>query len=344
MLLLLSVASAWAYSTSGYAWPPDRLPVEVHWTGELPGFSDADLRGAVEGAVSAWAEAAPCVLEVSVVEDPDAHAWFLSGGVAILFGDPDDELSAELLAVTYWGSASGDTFWSNGRELAEMPVMEVVVNDVNGWLPDWMIVVGECEDEVSLQGLLTHQMGSALGLATYGEEEAVSGAVPTMYWSQSVCDTGASSLEDDDIAGLWAIYGGSYGYTFGCENDAADLLTVDCAIANPSLPQGDSPTWDFGDGATAEGDAVSHTYTEEDSYWIDVCVQWPTCGDGLCDSIQVRAGEPIPASEPWSAWSGESEGECEGCGTTPGAPVAALLGAVWALAVRRRFPGLPYPR
>ena len=49
LLLIASVASA--YTLSGYAWPPERLPIEVHWTGQVEGLSHEELQHAVDGVV-----------------------------------------------------------------------------------------------------------------------------------------------------------------------------------------------------------------------------------------------------------------------------------------------------
>jgi hypothetical protein len=93
MLGALLPSVALALNVAGEALPPARVPLEVHWSGTLRGFSEAELRATVEGAATSWVGSASCEVEITLVRDPEAHRGYQAGGVAVLFGDPQDMLA-----------------------------------------------------------------------------------------------------------------------------------------------------------------------------------------------------------------------------------------------------------
>lgn len=202
MPLLALACLAHAYELSDYAWPPDQMPLVIHWTGSQPGFTHEELTEAIEGAAAAWTQAGPCALEVVAIEDEEADAHYEAGGVAVYFGDPDDLLEAGTFFATSWtnpGWAAKATW--GGVDYERAPPVEIVVNDTADFLPDATIEAGGCDEEVSLQSALTSEIGRVLGLGHSAVREA------TMHPTLSNCDTNRSTLAPDDIEGLEAIYG-----------------------------------------------------------------------------------------------------------------------------------------
>lgn len=327
---MLTLALAQAYTLSGYAWPPESIPVEVHWTGELDGIEQADLVAALDGAAEAWSSVAPCAFAFELVEDPDAAEH---DGIAILLGDPHGELEPGVLAVTTSAGESPGSFELHGQTYSMFPPLRVVLNDGPYWATDAMIDAGECVDQVAVQGMLTHALGGAAGLGlscAQGEVCDDAEAVATMYWSQAPCDSSWSSLATDDEDGLWAIYGGPEGLVFGCESQA-DGLTVDCEMTVPEGTQ--SPSWDFGDGETAEGSAVSHTYEQPGSFLVTACVEPIDCEDTTrCGSTYVIAASADNGDDDAAAST------CEGCAGAPGATSLLALLAALATSFRTRRP------
>ncbi len=328
MLALFTLAQA--YTLSGYAWPPESIPVEVHWTGELDGIEHVDLVAALDGAAEAWSSVAPCDFAFELVEDPDAAKH---DGIAILLGDPDDELEPGVFAVTTFSGSSPGSFELHGQTYSMFPPVQFVLNDGPYWATDAAIEAGDCVDQLSMQGMLTHFLGHAVGLdlsCAQGEVCDSAETVATMYWSHAPCDSSISSLATDDEDGLWAIYGGPEGLVFGCESQA-DGLTVDCELTVPEGTQ--SPTWDFGDGETAEGSAVSHTYAQAGSFLVTACVEPIDCEDTTrCGSAYVIAASADKRDDDAAASA------CEGCAGVPGATSLLVLLAALATSFRARRP------
>lgn len=330
MLILLSIPLASAYTLEGWAWPAN-VPAEVHWTGAVEGLTQDELTTAVDAAAAAWTNASPCTFSFTAVEDEAADAWGADGGVAVLFGDPNDELAVGVTLATYsYGDPyAGDT---SPPDVGRM----MVFNDGDIWVADSAIDEQRCSNQYSLQATLTHELGHVAGLGhsctepdcTYAETGA------TMYGSPGECDTAGSSPNDDDIAGLNALYGTSGGIRLACGPDPDDGLTVTCSAQADADIASMAPVWDFGDGSTfAGGDTATHTYAVVGEYPVQLCVSPPECGRTSCASTYFQAltyanpgGHP-PLPDP----------EDIGCSTTRAraSTLGALL-ACGALILRRR--------
>ena len=328
------------------------MPIEVHWAGSVEGFTEAELQATVEGAATAWVSNASCTFGIRVVQDPAAAEWFREGGVAVLFGDPDDELADGDLERVVSGSSSGVSFERNGMTFTAAAAAEFVFNDAGVWSTDADIEAGGCSGQLSLQGQLTHELGHVLGLGHSCEQgEACTDAdalAATMYGSMEACDTGASTLGADDIEGLAAIYGAAYPFAFTCGAAGEDGLSVQCTVTDPSETALLSPTWDFGDGGVAAGSEAAHTYAAPGSYDVELCVLPPECGEPRCQTRPFVAvsdadtGDGAGGSlDAWGAVPGPGEkgrgGDC-GCKTEAGgaASFVSVLTGLTAVIRRRR--------
>lgn len=297
----------------------------------MEGLTHDELTTAVDGAAAAWTNAAPCTFSFTPVEDEAADQWGADGGIAVLFGDPDDELATGVTVASYpYGDPyAGDTSPPDAGRM-------MVFNDGDIWVADTAIDEQHCSNQYSLQASLTYELGYVAGLGpsctepdcTYDETGA------TMYGFPAECDNAGSSPNDDDIAGLNAIYGTSGGVRLACGPDPDDGLTVTCSAQADAEIASMAPVWDFGDGSTIEGgDTATHTYSDVGEYRVQLCVSPPECGRTSCVSTNFQAltyanpgGHP-PLPDP----------EDIGCSTTlaRASTVSALLGLV-ALILRRR--------
>ena len=333
-MIVLLLATARAYELNGHAWPPDEMPAEVHWTGEMPGLSQDELAESMEAAAAAWSEAGPCALSVVAVHDDDAAGHYAAGGFAVLFGDPEGDLDeGVLMATTSIGPSFGTVRW-NGVVYERPLQTKVVFNDTSAWVTDAAIRAGECLDQFSIQGALTHEIGHVLGLdhpCDMGEVCTHMGAVEaTMYWQQAECDLNSSELGSDDVDGLAAIYGDPPALAFTCAPSESDPLEANCTVTGPTDADSMAPTWDFGDGATGEGAEASHRYDEAGAFVVELCRWPPGCDEPRCREQSFTAGEAATEVEA----PGEETCACA-AGTAPAA-WATLIPLLVAVTRRRR--------
>ncbi len=91
--------------------------------------------------------------------------------------------------------------------------------------------------------------------------------------------------------------------------DPCDFLQA-CFVPSPSgtsvffnnctpNEQGTQYMWDFGDGATSDAVAPTHTYAEPGVYTVCLMAEWENCSDSTCVAITVGSG---PGCEGYTAW------------------------------------------
>lgn len=320
-IALLPIANA--FTLNGLHWP-EGAPVEVRWTGTLSGLDHDTSAATVQAAADEWTSHAPCAFSYVVVED--ANATDPGTYVSVLLDDPLHEVAAGVLEVTYVMESSG---------FAEVPSVTIVMNDQVTWVTDTDIDAGACNGGYSAQGLLTHALGSALGLGSScsAEQCTPDETAATMYSaSPDACEHGASSLGDDDIRGLEALYGGG---TIGldCDPDPGDTFAITCTLTDEGAGL-DTPTWDFGDGAAEVGPTtVTHRYADIGEYVIQVCVTVPECDRPACRLTSFQA-----LTYPYAG--GAPPLPPVGCSAVhEPASLAAAACAGWLLARRRRPTG-----
>jgi len=188
-------------------------------------------------------------------------------------------------------------------EYADDGVLErarVVIDSQMTWLSSEVA----CEQgELYLEAFLTHQIGHILGLAhSCDDGDACSGelASATMFWAYPSCELSAASIEEDDIAGLTALYTPSATLTSDPETPAGALpLEVTYTLVS-NVPAIDV-AWRFGDGESGEGQEVTHTYTTQGQYSVsmDFILDGGACGEvsgsGEAPGRALACGVPEPA-------------------------------------------------
>jgi len=311
-IALLPIANA--YTLNGLHWP-DGAPVEVRWTGTLSGLDHDTSAATVQAAADEWTSHAPCAFSYSVIED--ANATDPGTYVSVLLDDPLHEVAAGVLALTYTMGSSG---------FSDPLSVTIVMNDHVTWVTDADIDAGACTRGYSAQGMLTHALGSALGLGPSDDNDA------TMYSATGVpgeCDDGASSLGDDDLRGLEALFpGGTLGVE--CDADPDDSFAITCTLTDEGAGL-DTPSWDFGDGVTEVGPTtVTHRYANIGEYVIQACVTADECDRPACGLTSFQA-----LTYPYAG--GAPPLPPVGCSAVhEPASLAAAACAGWLLARRRR--------
>lgn len=322
MFLFLSAASA--YDLAGNAYSSAQVPVELRIGGAPAGWTDADARAEVEAAAAAWSAAAPedFAFVVSDVEGDEDWVQGLSAefdatspnGVVVRFDDPDHVIADGVLGVSY--SYSGGTFERYGTPWDLTAPTLIVLSPWLDWVPRATIEAGECTDAWSVQAVVTHLLGYQVGLAgcfSDCEEESAMGM-------PEPCSITGTTLTDDDIAGVAAIY-------------TEPPLAMNCSVAerfvqctaNVSWRAG-VLDWDMGDGTALTGASVDHTYTADGRYTVTACFT-PDDG-GEVDCVDQR----VEAQELGKPFNPDDDTDAGGCG----GGAALLLPAVSLLRGRRR--------
>lgn len=122
--------------------------------------------------------------------------WQLGDGVPMLsFLDPVNGCKGSCLAATYTGYAN-----AAGDGTYRFYDADIITNARYAWTsnsePDG------CASEFFIEGVMVHEVGHLLGL----DHTNVTGA--TMYPSVASCNNGPATIENDDKAGLNALYSG----------------------------------------------------------------------------------------------------------------------------------------
>lgn len=335
MLPLLLAAHAQAFSTTGEAWSLDRMPIELHWTGDVEGMTHAEVAAAVEEAAAVWSAVLPCAVAFAVVEDPDAEAWWEAGGdlalvVGVPTGEDGDSITDVGTLVAVLGSpvAEGEGF--GAFTPAARSTLLVAARD--DWRSDAALRAGE--EGLSLRTVVAHQLGHQLGLGHSCGEDVPCTEEHDAAVMAPLAETGPgrSALGADDVAGIEAIYGG-LPLDHGC--DAVGDLGVECAVTEAAADF--APRWTFPDGTAVDGTTAAHAFPEPGYHTVELCVDSPTCGERLCHGFTLRTN--ALAAGPGGGYDvPPPAAEAKGCDTAPGGSgLGGVVALGWLLGRRRRF-------
>lgn len=284
-------------------WSLDAMPLWVEWSGVPEGLTHDDTEDAIRAARAAWVEHSCSAFDLSIVEVGTAETDGDDGVVSIVFGDPNDVVADGVRSVRF-ANGTGNEVRRSGVAYTELGDVDFVYNDGVEWATDAEIAGGDCTSAESLQGYLTHAFGALAGLGnpcsdadcTAEEQDALMGR------PERSCSLTWSEIGADDAQGMAALYGTEIG--FSCRPDPENLLAAYCVLDSPTAGFS-SATWDFGDGATAQGTPATHVYDAAGGYTISLCVALDACVEPMCSSAaftaRVGAGEQDTGGVPTAA-------------------------------------------
>jgi hypothetical protein len=193
-LALVAVGSASAYVLLSPARTWDSAPAIIVDSRGASSVTDADrgvtLTVAAITANAAWNGAGSGT--VLTARSGSVSSWRLGDGVPMLnFTDPERACKGSCLAVTGFYNQRSDGSY-------RIYDADIVTNTRYAWT-----TTGEtdgCSSEFYLEGVMVHEVGHLLGLG----HSNVSGS--TMYPSVSSCNNNPATIENDDRAGINALY------------------------------------------------------------------------------------------------------------------------------------------
>ncbi len=300
-LLIATPAMAWRHT--GFVWSADQIPVQFQ-VADGPnnegGFCQdripvGECRAVAEFAADAWNDVACTDLVVEIDEELAENAEKPRNGInEIIFEDPDDEIENDGDPGTIAWSQSigtGSQVEVNGTLYSQIYDADITFGKNRDLQSDAITAAQGCFNELSFNSTMVHEMGHSLGLAHSCEEEDIcidpNFRAATMFWtSKGACDTSRSTLADDDINSLQALYGPIATFACAGENDNSSVLGVvpfdlACVVTSNRIPDVTGVTWVWGDGGISEGLAGGHTYEAPGNYTIQVTVDGESdaCGE-----------------------------------------------------------------
>jgi hypothetical protein len=196
-LFASAIASAYELLNPTRTW--ETPPVYIIDDRGSPSISDSDagVKATVDAINSqaAWngVGAGPVVTAVS----GSVANWQLGDGIPMLnFRDPTGVCTGSCLAATFTGYYQ--TVGRGRNRKAVIRDADIVTNSSYSWTS---VAEGSCSGEFYIEGVQVHEIGHGLGLG----HSNVLGA--TMYPSVASCNNGPATTEQDDEAGLCALYG-----------------------------------------------------------------------------------------------------------------------------------------
>ena len=324
-LLLLFSGEAQAFNHTGWMWGPDQLPIVFYVTDyledSLPQTPNPEtgwmyqeeviVKGFCNWHFGPYCESvAPGAdngLDARFIVHPDATCADIPieyGGISpgneganaddprpkIYWDDPKDNMDVGTNAVTYTVSDGSTVKIVLGQSIKGVQNSDIVFNDNIDWSPDWEIADGCQGDERSVESTGTHEIGHLLGMGHSCEQGELcvdsDFLEATMFWSGGGCNTDRSGINDDDIAGIQALYGPyvSWDTTEDTVRYGPKPLEacVEVTADEDTLVTITDIEWDFGDGTASEtGETPCHTYESEGQFTVTMNATGddPDCGE-----------------------------------------------------------------
>ncbi len=275
---------------------------------------DVDACNLLSSSGGADGEAVPPIDNVipGVPETGGLYPYKLDGQNAFAYGDlREDLMEAGVLAAALTRpisalDATTQAAFLNGRStqslfsridnqnLEHAGDGDIVFNNDVPLMSDADIDAGLCgsgegqRQAYSVQAIATHEIGHMLGLGhSCDKTDECDDPVlrdATMYWSVGLCDNRPSTLGEDDIAGLQALYPFSEGAPNiiqcrptleGDPTTVVDVVPFDvtCRVVDGDGYTVSNVSWTWGDGGESTGVESTHTYDSTGTYNIRACME-----------------------------------------------------------------------
>jgi len=315
LLLLAGPALAWKHTN--FVWSDRDFPISwqmdnfeedsLQAEAERRGIDVLELQQSImQDAWDGWREATCAAWDEVYDQTTNLNCAINDGQFGFYWDDPCDQSEPGVLGVTY-SYPNGRREIINGETYFQFSDADITFNNDVDWATTEEIEAGSCGGRTSLESVATHEVGHSLGMGHSCEQnELCSEQVlkdATMYWSAGPCALEQADVNEDDIAGLTALYG-PFG-TFTASSARSGGTPLDVAFEVVSDTPVNAARWKFGDGGESTDVNPTHTYDRKGQFTVSVEMDLE---DETCGSFTYRASELayVTACEPPAPEEGAS--------------------------------------
>jgi len=332
-LLALIALVFFTFSLSGFKfidparkWNEGDMPVN-YYIGDTnaPGLTEAETSGLLHDAFDNWENVQCSPLEADFAGLTNNDPTFQRPDRTQLMFNGDLESGVLAAAVTH---ANNQVLPFNGTTFRETTSMNIIFNSGPVWgSPDYIASPG-CFGRHSYLGVSTHEIGHGFGLGhSCDSGEPCPDPIlrtATMYWSGGTCDSAQDTPNEDDTAGINAIYGIAVDFDVEDESGESNVIgpvEMTVVVSVPGEYRGSnflSYEWNFGDGSDhvflepgdSELDGLSHTYVREGQFTITLTVEGEdsACG-GAFEAEERKVGAVLACDPPSPSFEFVNDGE-----------------------------------
>jgi len=336
LLLLSSPANAWTHIYR--VWQSDDIPRDWYLIHNLYLEDDSITWELIEpellNSYQNWVDSCPCAdlrteYKGEIVGEGETSflGGFLSDGISThTFEDPNDELDDGAWAAAVNFPTGDIAFSRGGHSYYETYDADIVYNNHSDWISTSEMDERACANEVHLESVATHEIGHTWGMGHSCEEgdpcDEADKADATMFWAVGTCEAGQVNQTQDDIDGMYAMYGPSCQFEAAAGSDRFGGAPLDLCYDVVCTAEPLSVTWSMGDGTEITDTAFAdmemskasdgqisysfsqcHTYETKGQFSVgmDVTGEDPDCGTWESDSTErayvLVCGKPTPAAD-----------------------------------------------